>query len=153
MKQNEPVHISTRANKRSGLFALNAMVWWIVCGGLACPGCGSQRSDPSGDITEKDSAEMKPLTLSGVVKYHDAGVAIGGETDPYGYILEGDHGFNRLYLSFKGSMDSDEFKSQLHKTVTVSGRLRYVEVGGVETPRRRFPVLEIAEASDIRRKD
>lgn len=83
------------------------------------------------------------VTLTGAVQYHDAGMAIGGETDPYGYILKNNGRFDRLYLSRNGNLEADFFKKYAGEKVIVTGPLSTVTAGGVETPERTFPVLEV----------
>jgi starvation-inducible outer membrane lipoprotein len=70
-------------------------------------------------------------------------MAIGGETDPYGYILVGDDGFRRLYLAIDGDLRHSSLKAYRGQYVRVSGTLGSRSAGGVETPRRTFPVLNV----------
>ncbi|KPK98342.1 MAG: hypothetical protein AMK75_07055 [Planctomycetes bacterium SM23_65] len=104
---------------------------------------------------------------------HDARVAIGGETDPYGYVLKGDHqqamhkyltcpGLTkedrkklaplvgkRLYLRMDGSLSGHELKAYVGRKVHVTGTLDALSAGGVETPLRHFPVLDVVEMKEV----
>ncbi len=82
---------------------------------------------------------------SGRVRYHDGGVAIGGEADPSGWVLDGDHGLGRLYLRRQGSLVHEEITALSGRKVEVSGELGIISVGGVETPRRQFQVIDVDE--------
>lgn len=80
---------------------------------------------------------------TGFVYEHDGGMAIGGEADPTGWILVGDHGFKRLYLRRDGSLRDEGLAAFKGKYVEVKGEIDLIEVGGVETDRRYFRVLEV----------
>jgi hypothetical protein len=85
----------------------------------------------------------------GTVQHHDPGVAIGGETDPAGYVLVGDHSYDRLYLSVDDRLDHPRLEAYLERRVRVRGPLGRVRAGGVETPERDFPVLEIETIAEV----
>lgn len=80
---------------------------------------------------------------TGFVYEHDGGLAIGGEADPSGWVLLGDHSFKRLYLRSNGSLRDPGLASLRGKYVEVQGDLDLIEVGGVETDRRYFRVLDV----------
>jgi hypothetical protein len=83
--------------------------------------------------------------IEGTVAYFPPTAAIGGESDPFGFILTAYHWVNgapsfshsRVYL--RGAIDS----SYLNMRVRASGRVEVLSAGGVETPLRHFPSVEI----------
>ncbi|MFO7898583.1 MAG: hypothetical protein R6V58_05940, partial [Planctomycetota bacterium] len=140
----------------------------VLALGLVAAGCGGGDTDEreprkGGGGGPKEAPEPGVVTLTGTVDFHQAGVAIGGETDPSGYILTGDHAGqveaslkkmgklpetglrDRVYLRRAGKLDHDRLEMLLNRKVKVTGKLDVVSAGGVETPTRHFPVLHIKE--------
>ncbi|MFW6061615.1 MAG: hypothetical protein ACOC93_02285 [Planctomycetota bacterium] len=132
--------------------------------------------DDDNDFNRPGGNEMEPASLTGEIQLHDPGMAIGGETDPRGYILTGDHGrvarqqvdvpaeitpqerergypgliqWGRLYLRHDGSMTSDTLARQRGQQVRVRGTFGLVHAGGVETPARSFPVLNVRSIEPV----
>lgn len=83
--------------------------------------------------------------VEGKADYYPITAAIGGEADPAGFILSDaqwisgkpDASNSRIYLI--GQVDS----SYLQKRIQVTGAARTVSAGGVETPRRIFPEVQV----------
>lgn len=130
----------------------------LAAGALAVAGCGDGHA-----------------RFTGMVAWHDPGMAIGGEADPAGYVLAGDHreavrrhladappeerqrvgyddgtlfrgpGWDRLYLRLEGSLDHPRLKALDDERVTVRGTFDLLHAGGVETPARKFLVLDVSE--------
>jgi len=140
-----------------------------LLGLLFLVGCGGNGDAEGGKGKQSVPPPAEGVWFTGVVRFHDAGVAIGGETDPNGYILKADHRAamqkhltnpaltkndrkklaplvdKRLYLRVKGSLTSDDLKPRLGSKVHVTGTLDVLSAGGVETPLRHFPVLDVVE--------
>lgn len=140
----------------------------VLALGLVAAGCGGGDSE-DGKAGEGAGAGPKKapkpgvVTLTGTVDFYQAGAAIGGETDPSGYILTGDHAGqveaslkktgkapetglrDRVYLRRAGKLDHDTLRMLLNNKIKVTGKLDVVSAGGVETPKRHFPVLDIRE--------
>lgn len=123
-------------------------------------------------VHDEESELADGLWLIGEVRYHDAGFAIGGETDPYGYILVGNHKetierylkqanlceeerkkiaplvyplHSRLYLGVDGSLEHLQIKQYNGRRVKVKGTLGMISAGGIETPLRHFYILNITD--------
>ena len=130
-------------------------------------------NDSTSKHTHDEESELADgLWLIGEVQYHDAGFAIGGETDPYGYILVGNHEETierylkqanlceeerkkiaslvylvpiRLYLRMDGLSEHLQIKRYKGRTVKVKSTLGMISAGGIETPLRHFPILNITD--------
>jgi hypothetical protein len=111
-------------------------------------GCRTDAEPPQAD-EEVDSptppappAQSGEITITGDVEWFDGGVAIGGEADPTGYVLE-QTVYPRLYLRREGSLDHAAVTQNAGRRVEVRGDLGEITVGGVEMPRRTFKVLDL----------
>lgn len=90
--------------------------------------------------------------VEGTVAYFPPTAAIGGESDPFGFTLTAYHwvhgtpsfSHSRVYL--KGGIDS----SYLNMRVRVAGQVEVLSAGGMETPLRHFPRIEIQQLEIIR---
>ncbi len=92
---------------------------------------------------------VQPFThearMEGTIVFYQAGPAIGGECDPSGYILqdfrwitgEPSYRYARVYLK---DGQSPSFAAQ---RVCIGGTLDSIMAGGVETPRRKFPLVHV----------
>ncbi len=89
--------------------------------------------------------------IEGTVEYYTAPPAIGGETDPSGYILadydwiEGNPKFSnpRVYVT-----DGD-MEPYISKRVRIAGSIDSLFAGGVTTPLRVFPQITILSIEEI----
>jgi hypothetical protein len=93
--------------------------------------------------TNPERNNSNNLTISGVLDYYNAPPAIGGESDPSGYILitnSTDNLFeNRLYLDFSNVGEDIYRKSNLGRNILIEyDNIRIVGAGGIETPYRTF---------------
>lgn len=85
--------------------------------------------------------------VEGKVGYYGPRMAIGAEADPSGFILlecrwlSGAPTFSYSRVYVKGAIDS----SYLNKRVRITGALEKLSAGGVETPLRNFPMIEIRQ--------
>lgn len=113
---------------------------------LASAGCGEDQAEKArnlpgvGDLADADGAEVE---IEGVVAMHDGGMAIGGEADPTGYVLQRQNRFDRLYLRMKDDLKSDEVGRFQGRRVLAAGTLGTITVGGTETEQRSFRVLDL----------
>ena len=96
---------------------------------------------------DKSTGPIKnPVALEGQLTYFTAPPAIGGECDPSGLVLQDanwiqgkpDWSFSRVYVD---DGDLDRFQGY---HVRVEGTLDSTFAGGVETPRRKFPLIHVA---------
>lgn len=135
----------------------------IVALALAATGCTA----PSDDAQATDRTY---LALTGTVEEFDPGMAIGGETEPAGYVLDGASADTilaylqqadippeerqrmdpqlitkapRLYLRHKGKLDHEALAEHEGDEVTVQGSLDVIFAGGVERPLMSFPVMDV----------
>jgi len=109
-------------------------------------------SDTPGPVVLVPEVDAQGNGVVGVVRFHDAGLAIGGETDPHGYILEdSDLGRfeGRVYLRINGDIDNQDFKGFEGKRARVRGRLGRISAGGVETPLRFFSVIDVSVIQEM----
>lgn len=119
--------------------------------GLVCHRDHRMRTTLEFVLVNHPSLENDVEELTGTLRTFDGGVAIGGEADPSGFILEtpgplslcGDNPLlprpGRLYVS------GDVPASLIGKEVRVRGVLSLLRVGGVETPAREFLQIEAKE--------
>ncbi len=133
---------------------------------VAAFGCG--RRDVNDEVEpEEEVRDPDVVTLVGVVQFHRASPAIGGESDPTGYILTGDHASaveaalnatgtmpepgvqERIYLRRAGELDHRTLRMFVDKRIAITGRLDVVRAGGVETPERYFPVLDLMQLEPV----
>jgi hypothetical protein len=77
------------------------------------------------------------------VYWHDGALSVGAEADPSGWVLQGDHGFERLYLRRSGSLADQNVGRFKGKYVEVKGTLVEISVRSVAPPQRFFPVLDV----------
>jgi hypothetical protein len=105
---------------------------------------------------EKSSADGEPTSLSGVVRYSDGGVWIGGESDPAGWVLTHEltlaaepwSAYNVIaYLD--GTPGGVELGRYEGRPVTATGTLDEDALtgGGVETDVRTFDLLHVESIS------
>lgn len=89
-----------------------------------------------------------PTAYEGVVRPFDPGFAIGGETDPGGFILEGASpafpDAKRVYVRGGG------IEAYVGKKVRLQGDVSMIAAGGVETPRREFPVIDVRTVAELK---
>lgn len=119
---------------------------------LASIAVGCESGDEVGELDEVGLAPGQ-VVMTGTVRYHNAGMAIGGETDPYGTILADNGVYDRLYLRHNGSLESPAVKEFEGRRVEVAGTMDTVSAGGVETPRRTFPVLVVDRIGETEVED
>ena len=92
------------------------------------------------------------VSIEGKVEYYsEKSYAIGGETDPSGFILSDyqwktkEPGFDYYRIYVANDIDS----SYLNKRVHIIGKLEILEAGGVETRKREFPEIKINQIEII----
>jgi hypothetical protein len=122
---------------------LMAVVWAgvIILSGLLRPASAQEGK------AEKPEGKEKIIECVAVVKYFKGTMAIGGEGDPPGHVIEIKEdrsspkdeisSYSRTYL--KGR----DFAPFLNKKVKVKGTRSSISVGGIETPKRVFPVIHV----------
>jgi hypothetical protein len=89
--------------------------------------------------------------VEGTVGYFPPTAAVGGESDPFGFILQNykfitgspTYSYSRVYLN--GLVDS----SYINLQIRVKGKVERLSAGGVETPRRYFPKVDVSEIQAI----
>lgn len=84
----------------------------------------------------------RETALTGNVVFFEGGMAIGGEAPPSGFTLRTDQ-YRHLYLRQHGQLEAAAVRALEGELVRVKGRVGAIRVGGVETPLRFYPVLEI----------
>jgi hypothetical protein len=85
-------------------------------------------------------------TLEGTIEYYQAPPAIGAECDPSGYIINNpkwisgapSYSYGRVYLK------DGQIINHVSQNVRIAGTLDSLFAGGVETPRRRFPLINVS---------
>ena len=94
--------------------------------------------------TKPTDSNAQGAIVEGTLSYFEAPPAIGGETDPSGYVIlnqkwvsgEPNYTYARVYVS-NGALGLYQSKQ-----VRITGTLDSVFAGGVETPRRQFPLVK-----------
>lgn len=100
-------------------------------------------------------AEPGEIVISGYVHDFDGGVAIGGETDPYGWVLSPDKVNRPITLARIAYLDAKASGIGLAafagRYCVLRGTLREdaLSAGGVETPHRTFDVLVVADVRPV----
>ena len=84
----------------------------------------------------------REVALTGNVVFFEGGMAIGGEAPPSGFALRTDQ-YRHLYLRQHGQLEAQGVRALENELVRVTGRVGAIRVGGVETPLRFYPVLDI----------
>jgi hypothetical protein len=127
-----------------------ALLILLLAVGVACEK-GSLSPINGSEKGSAPSSGEKPIppgasdgVVEGTVRYYPALAAIGGESDPSGFILISyvwvseapTYSHSRVYV--KGAIDS----SYLNLRVRVTGPVETLRAGGVETPLRYFPRVE-----------
>jgi hypothetical protein len=96
------------------------------------------------------SEPVEPITgeatIEGTIEYYQAPPAIGGECDPDGYIIinpkwisgEPSYSYGRVYLK------DGQITNHVSQKVRIGGTLDSLFAGGVETPRRKFPLINVS---------
>lgn len=113
----------------------------LACALALFAGCIGQGRGVGGITIEEP--DLSGPWYAGTVRDFQAPMAIGGESDPSGLILEARDSDQRIYLSMDGNPMHPSLKSYIGKQVRLRGNLRNVTAGGVETPRRTFPMLDV----------
>ena len=84
----------------------------------------------------KDSKkDTDKVSIEGKVEFHEAGVAIGGETDPEGYVINHKK-YKRVYLRLNGSLTDKNIKLFKGTIVIVKGAMSEITAGGVGNLKR-----------------
>ena len=121
----------------------NRMLLLAIVGLVAVMiGCEKESTSPNNGVA----------VIEGSVSYYPPTMAIGGEADPFGFILTDyqwlsgapTFSYSRVYVG--GGIDS----SYLGLRVRLSGQLEKLSAGGVETPLRHFPKVETQNIQVIR---
>ncbi len=105
---------------------------------------------PAGALTRDSYARAEDIpnigrrevTVTGNVVFFEGGMAIGGEAPPSGFALRTDQ-YRHLYLRHHGQLESQAVRDLENQLVRVTGRVGAVRVGGVETPLRFYPVIDV----------
>jgi hypothetical protein len=90
-----------------------------------------------------------PIVVSGFVHDFDGGVAIGGETDPYGWVLSPESVNRPIKLARIAYLDASASGVDLARFAgshcTIAGTLvpDALRAGGVETPLRTFDLIHV----------
>ena len=93
-----------------------------------------------------NNLEMK--TMIGTLRYFPSCPAIGGESDPAGYILD-TSSKGRTYLDFSGIDSEINIETLLNNTVILQYNDSYLlSAGGIETPFRTFTCLRVTSVEE-----
>ncbi len=98
---------------------------------------------------DEPAAPAVITTFTGIVEFNDAEVSADGGEEPLGYILSGSHRFGQLYLRYRDAPMSPYIRIHAGKPVVVRGVLGVLTVGGVNSPRYVYPVLDVIEISPV----
>jgi len=105
----------------------------------------------AGGCNKPTEVNVQQAILEGSLSYFQAPPAIGGETDPSGYIIanpkwisgEPNYAYARVYVS---NGEPIVYQSE---QVRVTGTIDSIFAGGIETPRRKFPLVKISSINAV----
>ncbi|MDP1675407.1 MAG: hypothetical protein Q8L88_00980 [Bacteroidota bacterium] len=92
------------------------------------------------------------VVSEGTVNYYIAPPAVGGETDPTGYIIANAKWLSGepKYLHGRVYITDGELSAYVSKRVRVTGTIDSLTAGGVETPERKFPLIKAVSIEEIK---
>jgi len=99
--------------------------------------------------TEQNSNQV---ISEGTVNYYAAPPAIGGKSDPTGYVIvdtkwsvgEPNYKYGRVYIS------DGVLSNYVSKRVRVIGTIDSLIAGGTETPRRKYPLIKVVSIEELK---